>query len=290
MNVVVSGVPFWTEAKTTWEQLPNLYANTKTSFGGPSDVDVQRQAEELATLISAGNLDGLFIYPGDSSTLKETIKSATKKGIPVVTFLTDCPDSDRLTYITSDLDEAGFRLGKHVLKSKRKDGKAIICYGAAGNDEQEARADGLKAAIEKTNGLQLLTVIEDKFDDAVGAEAVKTLLTQHDDIVAIMGCNSRSAVGAIQALKELGYKPGDVLVAGWDFDNQSLDLIEEGWINASAAQQSEFMTYLAFNIFMSFHAGHFDKLGKTDDTEIPSQIIVPVEIITKSNASKYRRK
>jgi ribose transport system substrate-binding protein len=289
MNVVVSGVPFWTEARNSWSELPKLYPGIETVFGGPANTDSQRQAEEIDTLVAAGNVDGIILYPGDSKALTASIDKAAAKGIPVITFLTDCPESKRLTYITSDLEPAGQRVASYALSQKPLVGKSLILLGQVGNDEQEARSRGIEMAITRNPNLTIMTRVEDRFDEAVGAEALKPLLAQNKDIVFIAGCNSRSAVAAVQALKELGYKPGDVTVSGWDFDNQVLDLIEEGWVTCSVAQNSEAMTYIAFNILRSIKSGEFEKFGKGSLSNLPSQIIVPVELITKVNTASYRR-
>ncbi len=290
MNVVVSGVPFWTEARATWAKMPDVYVNTTATYGGPTNTDAQRQAEEIDALVAAGGIDGLFIYPGDSKTLTRSINGAADRGIPVVTFLTDCPESKRLTYITSDLEAAGERVATRATANKPQQGRAVVSYGQAGNDEQEARARGIRNVLSRTPEFRQVVTIEDKFDDAVGAEALRVILAQSKDITGIFGCDSRSAVGAVQALKESGYKPGEVIVSAWDFDNQVIDMINDGWIQASVAQNSEFMTYLGYTILLSQKEKSFGKFGKGDTRTLPRQIIVPVELITKENCEQYRRR
>lgn len=292
MSVVVSGVPFWTETRKTWAKLANSQPNTETLFGGPTNTDAQRHAEELDFLL-AKSMDGLVIAPPDSKSLTFKVNDFVSKGTPVITYLVDLPESKRLTYITSELDSAGEKIGTFVAEQVSERGNAIILYAQAGNDEQEARARGIRTAINRFPNMRVLTSIEDKYDESVAAEQLKPLLTQHKDVTAILGCNSRSAIGAVIALKELGYKPGEIIISGWDFDNELVGSIEEGWVQASIAQNTEFMTYLAFEILSSYVDGTLqpnnDKRVFGKRNIIPNQIIVPVTLITKENCSDYRR-
>ncbi len=292
MNVVVSTVPFWIESREMWTRLDESEPSVKVSYGGPDNTDAQKQVEELDGLVARG-LDGLVIAPADSKSLKPKIDAIAAKGIPVITYLVDAPGSKRLTYITSELEPAGEKIARFVADRIGRKGKIIISLGESGSDEQEARARGIRNAIRTFQGMSVAGTVEDKFDENVGSEQIKALLAKHKDIKAIVGCNSRSAIGAMVALKELGFKPGQVAVTGWDFDNEIVDGIKAGWVHASVAQNSEFMTYLAFTILKGYKDGLLnptsaDAIFKRASS-LPDKIVVPVSLIDKQNAEDYRR-
>lgn len=289
MNVVVSHVPFWTESKQTWNSLGQNFG-VKTVFGGPENDDAQKQINEIETLMSQG-VSGIVIAPTDSKALTPVINKAVDAGIPVVTYLVDAPASKRLMYITSSLEGASKTVGDYAISNNQSAGKAIVLIGTAGSEEQQRRASGFKEAVGKFASLKVVDVIEDKFDASTGAQNLKASLQRQGKVQYIFGCNSRSAAAAKLALEELGYKPGDVIITGWDYDDDVLALIDNGWVLASAAQQSNFMSQLAFNVLYA-HVNNYLyapslNLKEQGVSPVPTQIDVPITLITKKNAAAY---
>jgi ribose transport system substrate-binding protein len=286
MNVVVSGVPFWIETKATWAKLGNSWPKSKMTFGGPLNTDPQRQIEEIDALI-AQKVDGIVIAPADSKSLAASIDRAVEAGIPVVTYLVDSPESKRLTYIASDQEADGSRIADFVAKRLGGKGSIVISYAQAGNAEQEGRLGGFRRAIANYPSIKILQVVEDKYDETVGSESLKPILAQHGDLSAIVGLDSRAAAGAVIAIREAGIKPGQVLVTGWDYDNDLIKLIEAGWVQASVAQRSEFMTLLAFSVIRDANlVGSGDKSGHRI---IPTTITIPTDLVTKENCRDFLR-
>jgi len=292
MNVVVSHVPFWTESKQTWSSLGQNFG-VKTVFGGPESDDAQKQINEIETLISQG-VSGIVIAPTDSKALTPVINKAVDSGIPVVTYLVDAPASKRLMYITSSLEGASKTVADYSISNHQPGGKAIVLIGTAGSEEQERRANGFKEAVGKFSSMKVVDVIEDKFDVSTGAQNLKAALQRHGKVQYIFGCNSRSAAAAKLALEELGYKPGEATITGWDYDDDVIGLIENGWVFASAAQQSNFMSQVAFNILYA-HANNYLyapslNLKEHGVSPVPTEIDVPITLITVKNAAAYLKR
>ena len=262
-------------------------------YGGPQNDDTQKQINEIEALI-AQNVAGLVIAPTDSKALAPIINNAVDSGIPVITYLVDSPDSKRVVYITSTLEEASKRVGEYAIKNNQPKGKVIITLGTAGSEEQERRADGFRQVVKKYTDMKIVDVVEDKFDAETGANNIKAVIAREGRVNYIFGCNSRSAAAAKLALEELGYKPGEVVITAWDHDDDVLTLIEQGWVFTSAAQQTSFMTLLAFNILHAYANDYIYpptlNLKKYDISPIPDKIEVPVILITKDNAKAYFKK
>jgi len=290
MNVVVAHVPFWTESRVMWQKLGEGVRHLRMRYGGPHSTDANEQITELEATLARG-CNGLVLAPADASSIVPTIRKFLDADVPVITYLIDAPDAPRLTYITSELEQAGRRIAELAIAASARPGRVVISYAAAGNPEQEARARGIEQAIKAAPGYDVLLRVEDNYDEQRGEEVITAALAQHEDIVAIIGCNSRSAIGAIQALKSLDRSPGDVVVTGWDYDNDLIDLIEKGWIAGSVAQNSEFMTYLAYAILEGYQSGRIAAARGTPSGAAvpPTQITVPVELIDKNTARHYTR-
>jgi ribose transport system substrate-binding protein len=290
MNVVVSGVPFWTDTRAAWTAIDEGRPDVRTVYGGPTDTDAQKQIDEIEALISQ-KVSGIVVAPADSAALVPVIDRAVTQGIPVVTYLVDAPKSKRIAYIASELEDASLKVGKQVLQQTGGRSKAIIVYAEAGNEEQEARRRGFEMLTKQFPNLEIVGVIADKYSESVGAEQIRPLLTKHPDIQYIFGCNSRSAVGAVSALRELGFERGKVTVTGWDTDQDVLSLIAEGWVKASVAQNSTFMTQLSFSILEAQSGGWlYPKNRRFEENGVrplPEKIIVPVQLVTQDNVRGY---
>lgn len=289
MNVLVSGVPFWNDTRATWSAIGEGL-NVKTVYGGPLDTDGQKQIDQIESLITQ-KVDGIVVYPTDSAALVPEINRAVDKGIPVITYLNDAPNSKRLAYVTSELEDASLKVGKYAMGEATGPAKAIIMYAEPGNEEQEARRRGFEMLAKQNPNLKIVEIVVDKFDESIGTEHLRPLLAKHPDLKYIFGCNSRSAVAATSALKELKFKPGQVTVTGWDADQDVLNLISQGWVKATVYQNSAFMTQVAFNILEARAGGWMypknRQFQENGVKSVPDKIVIPVQLVTGSNVSGY---
>ena len=283
---VASDAPFWLDIRDAWSAAGEASTDVRTVFEGPSDTDSHKQIDEIEALLDKG-VHGLIISPGDPGALVPTINKAADLGIPVITYFLDAPGSKRLTYVASELESSSIRMGEFLAAKVGYAGKVIIIYARAGNTEQEARRRGFEELIKRYPGLQLVGVVQDDYDENKGAEQIKPLLIKHADVKIIFGAHSRAAIGAVSALRELGYKPGQVRVSGSDTDQDVLDLIRAGWVQGSVAQQTTFMTEVMFGILEASRLGYlYPKERSYQENGIrplPENIVVPVILITPEN-------
>jgi ribose transport system substrate-binding protein len=289
LTVLVSGVPFWNDTKATWAAV-GKGEHVVTSYGGPTDTDGAKQIQEIDALI-AKKVDGIVVYPTDSMALVPEINKAVDAGIPVVTYLNDAPGSKRLTYVTSELEDASLKVGNEAVVDAKMPEEAIIMYSEPGNQEQEARKHGFELLVAKHPNLKIVAVVVDKFDETIGAQSLAPLLAKYPNVKYVFGCNSRSAVGAVTALKQAQIPAGKVTVTAWDADADILDLISKGWIKASVYQNSAYMTQLAFNILEAQVGGWMypgnRRFEENSIRAVPEKIVVPVQLITQANVRGY---
>jgi ribose transport system substrate-binding protein len=287
---VATSAPFWLDIRAAWSTAGEQSPDVRTIFAGPTDTDAQKQIDDVEALLAKG-INGLIISPADSAALNPSINKAVDRGIPVIAYFLDAPGSGRLTYVASELESSSIRMGEFLFAKAGYSGKAIIIYSHAGNTEQEARRHGFEELIKRNPGVQLVGVVQDDYDENKGAEQIKPLLIKYPDVKFIFGAHSRAAVGAVSALKELGYKPGQVNVSGSDTDQDVLDLIKEGWVQGSVAQQTTFMTEMMFGILEASRLGYLYPKGRAYKENgirpLPENIVVPVALITSDNVSGF---
>ena len=82
-------------------------------------------------------------------------------------------------------------------------------------------------------------MVAEKFGSTASAEALTTMqdfLQAHPDVKAVYAFNGPIAIGAVQALRAAGKKPGDVMVLTTDMEAETQRLIKDGWIPGNCRQ------------------------------------------------------
>ncbi len=296
MNAAISAMPFWVEPRRTWLKIGSVTPGLQTIFGGPTDSDPGKQIEELEALI-AKKVNGIVVFSTDPKALVPTIDKAVDQGIPVVTVFADLPESKRLAYVGANQVESAKAVANQVIKDfpdrVKPNAKVLISFGKAGAEDQDKRRQGIEEVIK--GKMQLVNPVVDDYESNKAAEAVRAALTLNPDIKFIFGCDSQSAIGAISALKELGKKPGDVIVTGWDSDEIVVKQIKGtdgnvGWIHATAVLYSSYMVQVCFSLLEANHFGYLHPdlhPQKLNTPTFPQTIQIPMKIVTAANVDDY---
>jgi ribose transport system substrate-binding protein len=294
-NVAWSSIPFWPGPKKAWGKIATKTSGVEMIFGGPNDGDSSKQIEEIEHLI-AQKVDGIALFPGDPKPLIPVINKATALGIPVVTVFVDVPESERLTFIGGSEEVSGRSVAKQILNDfpeiKKQKTEVLISYVKPGIDTQEKRMKGIEEVLkEYDQTISIVDRVEDEIDETKGAEAIRAAFIRHPNIKVIFGLDSRSAIGAISAMKELGKRPGEVIITGWDSDADVLKAIESGWVQLTPALHASVMFNLCFAMLEAHHQGYLYPDAKPGSTPnpwiVPKKIEVPLTLVTKSNVISF---
>jgi ribose transport system substrate-binding protein len=289
VNVAYSAQPFWKDTQKTIQEIQNTNSTISFVFGGPSNADVNKQIEEIESLITR-KVNGIILFPADPKALIPIINKAVENQIPVVTLFSDVVGSKRMSFVGAPEKESGMLLAKMVLDnhpdfSKAKT-KILISFNKPGETVTDARLAGIKEALESpeyNQTVEVIQIVNDYGDDAKAAEAIAPILEKHKDIKVIFGLNARSAIGAIAAIKEKkksngeSYKPGDIIITAWDSDADVLNHIQDGWIYATSVLNTVLCTQTAFQILYTKEAES-------------KEVLIPEILVTKENVSSFIQK
>lgn len=115
----------------------------KVEYIASEELDADAVAANIRTAIDM-KVDGLLVSCIDASTT-EPVNEAVAAGIPVMTFDSDCPDSDRLGFYSMASEPTGEK-GADLLVEAMGDGpkQIAILNGRAGADNLERRVDGFE--------------------------------------------------------------------------------------------------------------------------------------------------
>jgi len=157
-------VPFYADVeKGCKEEAKKL--GVQLVYTGPNTPDEAEQVEILRDVVSRG-VSGLAVAPMNADSVTGVIAEARKKGISVITFDSDAPNSERMAYVGTDNLDAGREAGKAFKKMLAKGKYAIITGGLAAANLNE-RIKGFK---EVVNGSDYTEISGSPFpcdDDAV---------------------------------------------------------------------------------------------------------------------------
>ena len=119
--------------------------------------DGRSHAQLVATLAEQG-YDGIALSPVDVHSARELIEGLTAKGIAVVTFGTDVPQSGRLAHIGTDHHAAGHVAAQQMIRllgatARQQGAKRLLVQIVAAGEQPGVvqRIDGFKAAAADTN-------------------------------------------------------------------------------------------------------------------------------------------
>lgn len=288
MVVPISAHPFWTPIRQGAQDAAD-HLGVQFEFTGPVEFDSiaqQSQMEQIALTMPAAFMTGAF-----DPSMTETINRVSEMGIPVVTFDSDAPDSDRITFVGPDHYNIGYQYGRQIVE----------LITAAGKDEGQI---GLLTTINQTNlqvrvqgltdylaanapGFDVVAMEDNQGDDQITAERTKTMLLGNPDIDGIVVMNA-TGTGVAAALAELDRK-GDVMVVASDVFDPIVCGIIDGSIQTTSAVNTYLEGYMSLLMAYQYVNGHLDNVpgAAVGVSKLPPSIDPGLFFITRDNAEAF---
>ena len=173
------------------------------------------------------------------------LQEAKKAGIPVIMIDRDVQEADRslrLTIMGSDFikegEKAGTWLADYLKKNGLDDGKKAVniveLQGTTGSAPAIDRKTGFANIMKQHANWQLTRSQTGNFTTSEGKAVMEAFLKADKTIQVLYAHNDGMALGAIQAIKEAGLKPGkDIIVIGVDGVKGAFEAIVAGEQNVT---------------------------------------------------------
>lgn len=254
----------------------------KTSVMGPAEYDIPAMVNAFEQAI-AMKPAGIVTFAVDPEIIPE-INKAMDAGIPVVTVCGDQPDSKRLTFVGTNQYEVGLYGGQKlsgILNGKGKVAILTIPGTAMFDDREKGYRDGMK-------GLTVVAVGDTKADIPTGINVAKSLLAAHPDLDAFVCTDSVGAISAATAVKEANLA-GKVKIIGMDRNNDVLQLIKDGVVTATVAQNDALMPFLAVSLLTQYNYNHVPITMDNKAASVPAmpQYVYTGQIWIDSSNAQY---
>jgi ribose transport system substrate-binding protein len=232
-----------------------------------------KQKEILESFITQ-KVDGIAISALNGDFLTETINKAIDAGIPVITWDSDAPKSKRYAYYGVDDFAGGKLLGEETVKLLNGKGKVAIIT-SVGATNLERRLAGMKEALAKAPGIQIMEVFDIKEDTVRCAELIATGTARYPDLAAWLSTGgwpvfTRNATAAID--------PAKTKVIAFDTIQPALDLLREG--KATVLLGQKYFGWGSESVKLLYDI----KQGKMPSSQI---IYSGADLVTKENVDDY---
>src|SRR4026208_1311499 len=175
-------LPVFNYAKVGAERQAREYGNVDILWHGPTSADQLKQKEILESAITQ-RVEGIAISTLNGDFLTETINKAIDAGIPVVTWDSDAPKSKRYAYYGVDDFAGGRTVRGETGRLPNGKGKVAIIT-SVGATNLERRLAGMKDALAKAPGIQIVEVFDIKEDTVRCAELIATGTARYPDLAA----------------------------------------------------------------------------------------------------------
>ena len=199
----------------------------------------ENQIKALRSFIAQG-VNAILHRPGCRHRLGRSAEEAKDAEIPVILLdrTVDASDDLYLTAVTSDLVHEGNVAGKWLVDTVAgKPCNVVELQGTTGSSPAIDRKKGFEEALAGHDNLKIIRSQTGDFTRTKGKEVMESFLKAEDggkNICALYAHNDDMAVGAIQAIKEAGLKPGkDILVVSIDAVPDIFQAMAAGEANAT---------------------------------------------------------
>ncbi|MDR1410916.1 MAG: sugar ABC transporter substrate-binding protein [Spirochaetaceae bacterium] len=237
-------------------------------------MDVAKQINQIEDLISQ-KIDVLFLNPVDWEGIRPALLALQRANIPVVNFDAEVKDMDLVTaYAGSDNFNAGKVCGEDMVRRFPNGGPIAVLDSPTMNSVRD-RIDGFMAAIQGHN-FNIVFQRDALGDLPTSLRHTEDLLQSHPEVLAIMGGNDPTALGALAACKTANRT--NIAIYGVDGSPEAKAAMAEGGQFYGSGAQSPKSIGLE-----SLKLGYQILRGESYSKRVP----VPTFMINQANVAQY---
>lgn len=239
-----------------------------------ASLDQNRQNEEIHELIDSG-AEVIFLTCVDWEKASDGIAEAALAGVPVVVVDAPVKDSSQvMCSIVSDNYTAGVLCAEHLLSVRSSANIILLEHMTTGSGTE--RIQGFMDTIKDHPEFRIAGSGESDGQIESSMPVMEELLREAPEADTVMALNDPSAFGAMAAIDSAGLSDR-FLVYSVDGSPEAKALINDNMMTATCAQFPYRVAAESVSVAYRILSGE----------EVPHEIIIPVELITKENVSTY---
>jgi ribose transport system substrate-binding protein len=259
------------------ELTQELVTKIEIDWRTPNDEDAQKQADFIEQLVNAG-ADAIAIACSDASKVSRNLDDAVARGVNVMCFDSDAPESNRLCYVGTDDREAGREVMRHVLaRVGDREGTIAILAGNESATNLQRRVEGARSEILGRDKVSLAGVFYHKETPQDSYAKVESVQKANPEIIGW------TMVGGwpIMTARPLPWQPGEVVCVSMDTLKPQLEHLRIGDVQLLLGQR-----YFDFGQRCVEILVEKCRSGKDPEKEID---FAPLDPVTKDNVDEYEK-
>ena len=228
---------FWQAVKAGAEQAAEEF-DVEITFEGPdTEADVDQQIQMLQTALDKSPA-AIGFAALDSQAAGPLLQQASDSSIPVIAFDSGVDSDIPLTTAATDNLAAAAEAAKHMAEAVASRGQG---RPRRPRPDLRSRASSVVTASSPTWRRTSPTSRSSTSSTAAATRrspptSAKAIISAHPDLKGIYGSNEGSAIGVVQAVKELGIEPSALTVVGFDSGKAQMDAIRDGLMVGAITQ------------------------------------------------------
>ncbi len=235
----------------------------------------EKQIADVEDLISR-KVDLIMMSPREAQALVPAVEAIKKAGIPLVVLDREVVGEDYNVFIGGNNLQIGEEIGKYAVGKLGDNWNFLELEGVPGATPTIQRHEGFASAITGKDNIKRLDAQPANYDLAPAIPIVEDWLTRYrGQFKAIYAHNDPMILGAINVLKEAGFKPGEVFLIGVDGQREAFQAIKDGWLQATAI----YATGGSVGVDMAVRV--------LKGEPVPKRIITETPVITPDNVDEY---
>jgi ribose transport system substrate-binding protein len=255
---------------------PKYGADVQLEIRTPNDEDATKQAEAVEALARRG-AQGIAVSCSEANTVTPSIDKAVSRGVNVMCFDSDAPNSKRFAYYGTDDKVCGEKTMDILAKSMGEKGTVAILAGNQSAPNLQNRVAGAKEALKKYPNMKLNNpgVFYHVETPEKAAEAVQNAQNANP------GIQGWAMIGGwpLFTANALKWPAGSIKVVAVDALPAQLGYVKDGYVEALLAQDCYGWGTKSIEILL-------DKIVKNQSPP-DVKVIDPLTLVTKENVDSY---
>ena len=268
--------PFVLRVGHKLQELVNTYDDDieLVTFNGMANANAQ--IAHIESFISSG-FDAIILDPISYEKCALAVTIAQNAGIPLIVTITETYNpTGYMSFVGSNHYQSGLIEAQMVAEYLNGAGKVVILEGVMGISAQTGRCEAYVDVLKNYPDIEIVAVQTAAWQREEAYAIVENWIRNDKDFSVVLSENDNMAMGAIQAIEELGMQD-KIAVFGVDGDADALQAVKDGRLKGTVFHNAQKIAESLHDCILKL---------KTYET-IESSYIIPFEPVTQKNVDKY---
>lgn len=238
--------------------------NVNLNFIAPdNEIDIDVQIKQVQAVINKKS-DALVLAPSDYEKLIPIVEKVYESKTPVI-IVDSGIDTEKITSnISTNNIKASKEAAQRFIDILGPNSRVAIMNFVKESRNAEERENEIISDLKMCDNIQIVTVEYCQSSEKLAEQFTKNIIDRNGEIDGIIALNSIAAMGAAQAIEDLGLE-NKVKIVGFDCTPREVKFIEKGVMQAALVQNPFAMGYLG--VKNAAMAARGEKVPKNVETD-----------------------